>query len=194
MIHCVGDSHTTLFTEQAPDWYSQGYPTYNPINPPFQVHWLGPHTAYNLCKRKPIIDDIVKSFWKPNDFLMFVTGEIDCRAHIVKQSKLQNRTIEEISRECCNRFFDFILTYKSFNLIIYFSVPTTMTGEESKKASKLYNEELEKLSFLHGLPFVCIPEVVCGPLWYPDGTHLSPILALPIIKKQITNIIGCQNG
>ena len=92
LIHCIGDSHCVMYVGEF--FAFQGYHSAgrscsplldavgtSPINYPFQVHWLGERTAYNMCRRKATIDAVLDRFWKPGDKVMFIAGEIDCRAH-----------------------------------------------------------------------------------------------------------------
>jgi len=193
MIHCIGDSHSVFFCnhDNHPNWYIHGYPNNNPIYSPFQTHWIGAHTAYNLHKRKPIFDEVIKKFWKPNDHVLFVAGEIDCREHIVKHSKLQNRTIESVAQEACQRFFSFISSYRQYNLISFSAIPPTTIcsggGDPCHIALLSYNKELEKLANINKIPFLSIQDEIFNipNNWYIDGTHLNPKLAIPIVLAKL---------
>jgi hypothetical protein len=162
----------------------------SPVNPPFMVHWIGPRTAYNFCRRKAVVDAILLRFWKEGDRVMFVAGEVDCRHHLPKQANKQNKPVEELAKECMDRFFKFICGYKKYGLVIYFVVPTTIRGDGQQRASSECNKRLAELAAADKLPFISLYEEMCTipKEWYCDGTHLDSRLALPLIIEKFKRL------
>ena len=203
LIHCIGDSHSFMF--RGPAAPLMGYHAAgdlktlsgvldpeggSPVNPPFMVHWLGPRTAYNFDRRKAVVDEILRRFWKEGDRVMFVAGEIDCREHLPKQAKKQNRPVEDLARECMDKFFDFVCGYKKYGLIVYFVVPTTMNGDDCRRASSECNKRLTERAALDNLPFIGLYEEMCTMTkdWYCDGTHLDYRIALPLVEEKLKGL------
>ena len=100
MIHCIGDSHAAVFSgkeEMVPTWPEQSNDTLDF----FRSYRIGPATAYQLENKIPIIDNILQSrVNKESDYVMFCFGEVDIRAHLIKQLELQKTTIENLVEEC----------------------------------------------------------------------------------------------
>ena len=113
MIHCIGDSHSAVFSgkeEMQPIWPSRS----DDRTPFFKSYRIGPATAYQLENKKNIIDEIISyNVDITNDSVLFCFGEVDIRAHLVKQMELQNKSKEEIVKECVDRYFSVLLYYKN---------------------------------------------------------------------------------
>ena len=101
MIHVIGDSHVMVFSgkEHIPDAVD-----YHGFLPFFRTYRLGPYTAYHATKLRTLIESIIAQKVGPDDSVMLCFGEIDCRAHLVKQSEMQGRSIEDIVSECVDRY------------------------------------------------------------------------------------------
>lgn len=209
LIHCIGDSHVLSLMGQFKafsGYHIAGEKDYiflntnevvldngaiSPIFEPLQIHWLGPRIAYNLFKRKPLIDKLIEMYWKEGDYLLFCIGELDCRYFIYEQSKKQNRTIKDVAVECVGRYFSFIYdNYVKYNLIGYWSVPNTAwgtpTGEEHRVTSREFNCELERLYLIHQIPYISfLEELQSQKIKYHDGTHLEPQLTFLYMKEKL---------
>ncbi|MDR2745646.1 MAG: hypothetical protein LBB66_10725, partial [Desulfovibrio sp.] len=86
VIHCIGDSHIHLFSNDPTGQYS-----YQNIESGFMLHWLGPALAHNLClsesrtqARKKIFN-LLTRYLVSDSWLLLSFGEIDCRAHVMQQ-------------------------------------------------------------------------------------------------------------
>ena len=149
MIHCIGDSHTSFFSGSnriQPIWPKES----NNKIPLFRTYHIGPTLAYNLCnsgthtngreKLFKIIEGINK-----NDFVLLSFGEIDCRVHIAKQAYLQNKSIDDIIKECVKRYFSVILKIKDFGykIILWGVIPTSPSEEP-------LNTEISFIWYLRG--------------------------------------------
>jgi hypothetical protein len=78
MIHCVGDSHSSVFSgkdEMQPIWPERSDDKLSF----FKSYRIGPATAYQLENKIPIIDEIVKQL-NSQDSLLFCFGEVLGRA------------------------------------------------------------------------------------------------------------------
>jgi len=184
MIYCIGDSHTGLFKTTG-----------------FTIHHLGPVTAFNMHKRQQNIDDILSK--AQNYRTIFVIGEIDCRVHVVKQSRLQNRSIEEVAFEVAEVAFKFIFSNTKHNPIAWGpcyshsrtkellnpAAPFYPIGSAAQRnlATDCYNNKLKQLSESAGIPFL----TVCGDphLVYSDDIHLGP-KSLPVVINRLNKLLG----
>ena len=111
MIHCIGDSHASVFSgkdEMQPVWPDRS----NDILPYFRSYRIGPATAYNLFNKIPVISEILYTqVDKENDTVVFCFGEVDIRAHLIKQQQLQNKPLSEIVEECVRRYSEVIIYF-----------------------------------------------------------------------------------
>jgi len=75
VVYVLGDSHVGIFLKRKP----------------FAAHWFGPATAYNLknpdstTKSGKRLTGILRYLVRPDDKVLMVFGEIDCRVHIYNQ-------------------------------------------------------------------------------------------------------------
>ena len=99
--------------KQYPD--GRGYTDVHP-GLPFRSWFLGPITAFNFYENhyKAVKWYIGKHKDKLNNDTMyvFVVGEIDCRVHLPKQVVYKNRSVEDVTQECLERFFRIMLDMK----------------------------------------------------------------------------------
>ena len=112
-IYCIGDSHAGFFSgydRMQPGWPNKSTNKYSFL----KSYRLGPVLAYNLCnfktrsKGREKLLYILTHFVPLGSKVLFCFGEIDCRAHLLKQSEIQRRDIHDIIRECVDRYFTVI--------------------------------------------------------------------------------------
>jgi len=168
MIHCVGDSHSAFFSgveEMQPVWPKIAV---NAL-PFFKSYRIGPATAYQLHTKQEIIESVVKTI-NPEDKIMFCFGEVDCRAHLIKQHFIQNKPIEELVEECVERYLSSVKYFKDNypNQIIFwgpiaswcdkkqYSGPSYGTNQERNIVTKLFNDLLQRRCQEIGYDFVSI--------------------------------------
>jgi lysophospholipase L1-like esterase len=168
MIHCIGDSHSAVFSGEEnmqPIWPT---PAANKL-PYFRSYRIGPATAYQLENKIPTINEIIKQI-SEGDKVMFCFGEVDIRAHLLKQSIEQNKPVGEIIIECVNRYFEVIKTYKNNGLDIiiwgpiaswnanhpYTGGPSYGTNIERNEITRHFTETLKTLADAEGIPLVTI--------------------------------------
>lgn len=170
MIHCIGDSHSAVFSGEEcmqPCWPS---PASNKL-PYFKSYRIGPATAYQIHNKKDIIESLIDSISPdPTDKLMFCFGEVDIRAHLIKQSNLQNRPIADLVVECVDRYITSINYYKKYNLPIiiwgpiaswsnekvYTGGPSFGTNQERNWVTYAFNVALQISCLQNDFEFVTI--------------------------------------
>ena len=115
MIHCIGDSHTSIFSGQ--DRIQDTWPLRsNDILPYFRTYRLGSFTAYNLKTKCDIIEFVINQInLGGSDKLLFSFGEIDIRYHLIRVANESNRTIMDVVYECVDRYINTIISFKKYN-------------------------------------------------------------------------------
>lgn len=117
-IVVIGDSHVNFFSGNEQLTYE---PIGNNINlcpnitdNPFTVLHLGPCLAYTCNKLDSStlfhekIEYLCNNFIKPNAHIIFCLGEIDLRVHVFQQTKLQNKTYQEIVDQILDEYVSFL--------------------------------------------------------------------------------------
>jgi hypothetical protein len=175
MIHCIGDSHSAVFSGEEtmqPCWPD---PAANKIAY-FKSYRIGPATAYQLATKQPIIESLINSLeLTSKDYLMFCFGEVDIRAHLIKQSQIQNRPVEELVVECVERYVQSLSVYKKYNVPIivwgpiaswcdqkvYTGGPSFGTNLERNLITNAFNTTLELCCIKQQFEFITIfPEML----------------------------------
>lgn len=158
-VHVIGDSHSLLFND-----------------PLFQIHYVGPATAYNLISNsstnhsKQKIYEILKKLPKnKKNILLFVFGEIDCRIHIYKISKERKVSLKNVIRDTATTYINNIKDFnKKFNHIQVVIFNVLPQGEQanyyqvkyysSRKTRMMITRELnillEKFCKKNTIPFI----------------------------------------
>ncbi len=197
MIHVIGDSHVMVFSgkEHIPDEVDD-----RGFLPLFRTYRLGPYTAYQAAKLRNPIESIIKEKVGPDDAVMLCFGEIDCRAHLVKQSEIQGRSLEDVVAECVGRYAQlFDIKEKCGIKLLVWNVPASSredveNGEYStygtcaqrNEAARLFNRILDEECRKRGIVFVSIfdelidEDGLTRAEYYADAIHLSQ-RAMPLI-------------
>ena len=218
MIHCIGDSHTTLFmkpgdvnprlwSEYEADFLTRKQDVYEQ----FAAYPIGPATAYGLWKRVGTINTILGRFYNKSDYVMLVVGEIDCRAHVVKQSMIQSKPIESVSFAVADKLFEFLLSLReegiepiawnalysyrsSFGCVLDHNPEFLAVGTPLQRglAVDAYNQRLSERCKQHGIPFIGIWKN-CD-LDYRDAVHLSSkMLPLVVLEFQKCGLLQYES-
>lgn len=208
-IHCIGDSHASFFSGQDKIYPLWTDPSQDCL-PMFRSYRLGPVLAYNLCKEGTTTQGRENLFTvleqiKIHSKVMLCFGEIDCRAHLLKQSVLQNRSIEEVVHECVDRYFSVILEVadKQYDLLIWNVIPSSRyetvgnkdfplygTCRERNQVSKLFNQYLAELCVKKRIKFISIFDKLIDQdgltrmEFYRDRVHLSQ-KAMPFVLEEM---------
>ena len=213
VIHCIGDSHTSLFSGHnkiSPYWPEMT----NHSLSQFRVYHLGPALAFSLWKNdsktrsKDKLIEITTKVLPQNSKILMCFGEIDCRAHLIKIAKEHNRSWSEIAEKCILKYFDAIsyVSNLGHNIIIYNAIPSSRknkpnTGfptygncKERNEMTKIFNSHLKKNCDEHGIPFLntfdCFvhDSGLTNRYYYKDRIHLSQ-RAIPKTMKALEDCL-----
>lgn len=131
-INCTGDSHTSFFRKKQN----------------FSSKKLGPYLAYSFKKHMDVNGRFRKFINRidKNDYLMLCFGEIDCRAHILKQARRQNRCEFDITKDCVDRYIDGVVMLKDlgYKIILWGPIATSRDNTVHKKKFPQYGNEIER--------------------------------------------------
>ncbi len=132
-IYCLGDSHVCLFSGQ--DAIQPGWPTPSADLLPFFVTChLGGVLAYNLPRtgttsqgRENLFAALQKTVPAGSTVLLSF-GEIDCRAHVLKQAARRSVPLETIVAECLENYFQVVREVQAlgFPVVVYNAVPSAI--------------------------------------------------------------------
>lgn len=194
---------------------SEGWPSVYDVLSYFRTYRIGPSLAYSMgdingtgySKVISILQTLPK---KSNILLSF--GEIDCRAHLIRQKELQKKPIEDIVKDCVDRYFSFLTMVKNleYKVIAWGVIPTCNVDEfviknpelyphygtykERNYATKVFNKYLKELCHNNGMEFLSISDLLIDSdlktldsSYYKDSIHLS-LNTLPLIMKEIEKI------
>lgn|GEM_PF-713777 len=198
MIHCIGDSHVSVFT--GVDEVKDNCGTL----PFFRTYWLGPQTAYNVMKKASVIEGIVKEQADKGDSVLLCFGEIDCRTHLVRQAELQGRPLPEVVKDCVEsyvRIFERVGRYghrliawnvppSSFGNWSYGAYPTYGSCAQRNEATKIFNGLLRKYCESIGATYISVysrlldKDGLPDPLFFMDNIHLSQKV-MPFIMEEL---------
>jgi len=216
-IHCIGSSHVCIFTgtDKLFGGIDHSYDTLTY----FKTYQLGAVLAYSIGtpghSMYNLIHEIIRNISK-DQWILLCFGEIDCRAHLIKQKEIQNRTIESVTEECTNKYFSTISELKDQgnNLIIWGAIPTYDIdvdkdsteplakieypyygiAKERNYATKYFNDLLEKYCNEKDIKFGSIFDDLINSNglrkneYFLDAIHLST-KALPLIIDKISNLL-----
>jgi hypothetical protein len=211
-IYCIGDSHVSFFAGEntiQPNWPEAA----EDILPFFRTFRLGAVLAYNLgCTRTTMrgyekLWAILDTTISVGSDVLLCFGEIDCRAHLLKQSHRQNRPITSIVKECVERYVNVLTQVQnagyqviawgptpSSNEIISGNYPTYGTTDERNTVTALFNQDLSVACSAHGLRFATIfDRLVTENLqsrsdYYLDTIHISQ-RAMPLAIEALQAIM-----
>ena len=200
VIHCIGDSHVTFFSGRnstQKGWPKKSFDKYSFL----KSYWFGAVLAYNLCVFKTrnkgrekllyLLDHILPLGSK----VLFCFGEIDCRAHLLKQAEITGESIQEITRKCVDRYFSVIKETKErgFEVLVYNVIPSGIlentnkiqfpyygTNLERNNVSKFFNKYLKHKLNKYNITFIDIFDKLVSEnyetnlgYYLDDGVHLS---------------------
>lgn len=185
LVFVLGDSHVGIFLKRKP----------------FLVHWFGPATAYNLkspdstTKSGRRLSGIMKYLVRPDDKVLMVFGEIDCRVHIYNQWVIGKGsvTLEDVIEETVasygavldrlyRRCVDFYVASappaaREGNV---YGVPNYPPEEARGIINRVFNEKLSEYCGRRGYRFIDVYSRVADDEGFireeyscDDGTHLK---------------------
>lgn len=217
IIHCIGDSHTNFFSgtdEMQPEWPAPDIRNRLPL---FRSYRIGPVLAYNLCEygtatrgREKL--ELLLTSLDPGSQIMLCFGEIDCRAHIILQSKKQKRPIEAIISETVDRYFSMILQIgeMGFQPLVWNVIPSAPTEindkitvppqyqfhgscAERNHVTRIFNQTLKTLAESARIHFLSIYERLfledgsVNLSYFSDEIHLSQ-KAMPLVLESLSRL------
>lgn len=215
-IYVLGDSHTNFFSgEEFIRFikYKNGINKVYPLINCFKPYHLGSTLAYNIANPNSSTQGLKRVNWllknkiPKESILILCFGEIDIRCHVIKQSKVQNKTTEEIIDNIINNYAKFIkyLQEKDYKIITWAPIaspkdiwtdnpdyPKIGTEDERNYATKIFNEKLEQLSKEHNFINCSIfPKIIDKDnktieKYIADECHLSQ-KALPLMVEEFSN-------
>lgn len=176
----LGNSHTMFF--------SQAHPSeVHASNQYFESFRLGACTAYTFKKHMPTIGSM-----KLVGPIMLCLGEIDIRAHIFRQTKIQNRHPCDLLYEVIDIYWDCVMELNKTNGSIVWiphatsnienkrpESPVVGPVEERNKLSLLWEREIEKRCQIENIPCVSIlrhlidENLKTKTEYYSDYCHLG---------------------
>ena len=156
--------------------------------------------------KKQIIDDILSKNYNDGDSLLFCFGEVDIRAHLLKQMDTQKRCLDDIVKECVDRYFSVILSYKErgINCIVWgpiaswhesrkYNGPSFGTCVERNLVTKEFNRYIEELCNKNNVGFVTIFHDMINEnnetntyyldTWPGSNMHLSQTSMMIILER-----------
>lgn len=203
MIYVFGNSHAHFFTDSTPSRNGEG----ENQEKCFRSFSLGPVIAYNFYEHHfPTMIDIMNNLpITDKDKIMIAVGEVDCRWHLPKQAELQKRNVEDVVKECIDRFFRAHAHLKDFgyDVIAWGGHPSTTAGHSDVEHSPIYgdclyrnkislcwNDYLEKKCKDKDIHFVSIIRDLINldgltkMEYYKDYCHLDSKKLLPSVTEQ----------
>jgi len=213
LIHCVGDSHASLFSGQAvkqPMWPEKA----NDILPQFKTYKVGPSLAYNLCELKTTtrgrerLFKILKTI-PVGSYVMLCFGEIDCRAHIMKRAEKMKKSPDAIAQTVAKRYFSVIMEVVKlgYKVLVWNAIPSSYlnklrqdrwpvygTVQQRNKVTKVFNEFVKIRCANKGIPFIDVfdhfvdENLMTKKEFFRDDIHLSPE-TMPIILEELRKYV-----
>jgi lysophospholipase L1-like esterase len=214
VIHCIGDSHVSLFggaDKIWPEWPSK----VNSSVRGFMVYHLGPVLAYNLIEQRSTtnsrkkLEAILKQELPSSSWVLMCFGEIDCRAHLLKQAEKKGKCELAVACDCAERYFKVLLLVKEMGHkpIAYNVIPSARKNKpktgfptygnclERNNITRLFNAHLNKLCAEQDIPFIDTFDQFVNKRgltlsrFYMDRIHLSQ-KALPLTKAAIGRVLS----
>lgn len=214
VVHCIGDSHVCFFSGR--DMIHPGWPDESDDRLPwFKTYRVGSSLAYNLSRcgtktrGRERLFEVLDAKVPAGAHVMLSFGEIDCRAHIVKQSQLKQLPVETVVESCLDEYFKAVreVVARGFQVIVYNVVPsrvstsggvsknaeqyvTTGTWRERNHAARLFNEGARRRCAECGARFLeNFPDLIDNRgktiRWYFwDSIHLSQ-RAMPVTLEDL---------
>lgn len=207
MIYVFGNSHAHFFTDSTPSRSGRG----EYVSTHFQSYSLGPVIAYNFFEHHfPLMIQTLNQLpITPTDKVLIAVGEVDCRWHLPKQAETQNRPVDEVVKECIDRFFraHLVLKENGYDVIGWGGHPSTTSGHSDVDHSPVYGDCLSrnKISLLwsdylgekchqNGIKFVSIirdlinVDGLTKMEYYKDYCHLDSKKLLPSVTEQFRQL------
>ncbi len=212
----LGDSHVNFFSGHEQLSYTPiGYGMYwcKTINElPITALHIGSGLAYNTCKYgttsrfRERTEFMLDNHIKPGSHLLVTLGEVDCRAHVLKQADLQKRDYHEIVDDITNNYIEFLKYIKNRGFIVGCWGPVASQSDDVKispednyprygsevqrnKVTEYFNRRMESLCKAEDILFLSLFDRLIDSgyktktaYYAEDGVHLSQAI-LPAAEE-----------
>jgi hypothetical protein len=185
--------------------------------PVFKVIKVGSPLAFNLARtgsrtrgRETLFKALELSVPR-GSHVMLIFGEIDCRAHVLKQAKVRGVTVSEVVKELLDSYFSVIkeVIAMGHTVIVYNAIPSRIKAStksrqdpdyiaigsclERNAATRLFNQGLATRCRENGIYFLSTfdalvdAEGLTNTWYYFDTIHLSQ-RAMPVALNALRGI------
>jgi hypothetical protein len=208
LLYCIGDSHASFFSGEdriQPDCPDSAKSCISL----FRVLKIGSPLAYNLSRGgtrtrgRESLFNVLESSVPANSNVMLIFGEIDCRAHVIKQSQFRNVPLAEVICDLLQEYFSVVqeVVAMGHSVVVYNAVPSRIKAPtkssqdpdyvavgsclQRNAATRLFNQGLaahcEKsgINFLSTFDALVDANGLTNTWYYFDTIHLSQ-RAMPI--------------
>jgi len=207
-IYCLGDSHAVAFCGKNPK--KEPSNTWLNTDGIFFANRLGPLLAYNAINKMDLIFNALADV-PHNSNVMLCFGEIDCRAHIKKQSEIQNKPVEDIIIECVDRYIEVVLQVYSAGFRVFVwnapppledidnaEFPSHGTCAERRYITEYFNEYLKSKCLENNFIFISIYDHLVDEFqtkreYFMDRVHLDTTAVMPLIKQKLNHYLFADN-
>ena len=213
LVYCIGDSHASLFSGQEaiqPLWPKPS----NDVIPYFKTFHIGPVLAHALAqygtraKGREILSILLARQTEASDraipdgsLVLLCFGEIDCRCHIIPQSKDFGGSLEDAAYRAADRYCRAVTDVRAWGHqpLVWNVVPSSRRNEggggdypmigtslERNEATRLFNSRVAGFCEENGIAFIDVFDALVEADGLPkmeyfmDDIHLSQ-RAMPLV-------------
>ena len=219
-IVVIGDSHVNFFS-------GHEMLDYTPVGN--DIHWcktinefpvtalhIGAGLAYNsmkygtTCRFREKTEYMLTNYIKPESRILVTLGEVDCRAHVFRQTEKQGRDYHDIIEDIVDNYISFLMhiskmgfrvgcwgpiASQSDKVPVHPDDPYPKSGDEvsRNKATEYFNERMYHLCKESDIDFLSVfHELIDNNFrtkteyYSSDGVHLNQSampLAVPLLKR-----------
>jgi hypothetical protein len=192
MLHVIGDSHVSVFTGRP--GITAHWP-HRDVCGDVAVYHVGPHLAWTISDRVPLIEEILSKYAAQKDSTLLVFGEIDARMWLVRRHLERGTSVAQEAEACANQYMAIVrrlaAKIRPIKLAVYGPpanppweidgpYPTIGSCDQRNEATRKFNERCRKLCEEDDLPFVSVFHLMFNPdgspkkECYMDVIHLDP--------------------
>lgn len=210
-LHSIGDSHCSFFLGYNTIINEYPYVAKSLVGKIY-CYRIGPALAFNVNKygtttqSREKIEKILSYLNPEKDILMFCFGEIDCRAHILKQAESNKVPYPQIVTQCISNYLEMIrfARGRGFRVILWNAIYSANYKESIKgleypyygnvhdrnKVTAEFNNQLRVAASKVGADFLNISSHLIDPetgltndSYYYDEIHMNNKLFIPVLKQ-----------
>lgn len=221
---CIGDSHSCFFGGEGIIYPEYPHIQKSLLKNVFCVR-LGPVLAYSLNKYgtkssgREKLDELISSLNPSKDIVMLAFGEIDCRAHVIRQAESRSLPLRIVIQEIVDTYINVIraIIDKKFRVLVWNAVYSANDQEDNNdlefpyygnvvqrnEATSCFNQMMKEAALQTGYLFVESPVLLMdmssgrtNKSYYADGVHLNAVLFKPVmavVNEKLNGILFSQN-